>query len=224
MLPTPTDCSSNSMRTYTSTAIAVSPLMRLGPSCSPGRWLIANTSETENAAPASEADGGRARAERLFGRADPDGVFGVHGAPRWKQRALYDPMKDAAAAVGQVRLARISIYDTVEDVALHDVLYDRAHVSADAHQPLPRPYRVQSDAFGLNRYLQDDPRRGAFARDRKVYAPPHQQSSPVHVVVLLLRQTSSAGNSHRHTLLGCRTGPVPRASRTYTGSPWRCRT
>jgi hypothetical protein len=29
---------------------------------------------------------------------------------------------------------------------------------------------------------------------------------------------------HRHTLLGCRTGPVPRASRTYTGSPWRCRT
>jgi hypothetical protein len=39
------------------------------------------------------------------------------------------------------------------------------------HHPLPRPYRVQSDAFGLNRYLQDDPQRGAFARDRKVYAP-----------------------------------------------------
>jgi hypothetical protein len=71
-------------------------------------------------------------AERLFGRADPDGVFGVHGAPRWKQRVLYDAMKDAAAAVGQVRLARISIYDTVEDVALNDVLYGRAHVSSDA--------------------------------------------------------------------------------------------
>jgi hypothetical protein len=70
-------------------------------------------------------------AERLFGRADPDGVFGVHGAPRWKQRALYDAMKDAAAAVGQVRLARISIYDTVEDVVLNDVLYGRTHVSAD---------------------------------------------------------------------------------------------
>jgi hypothetical protein len=41
-------------------------------------------------------------------------------------------MKDAAAAVGQVRLARISIYDTVEDVALNDVLYGRAHVSSDA--------------------------------------------------------------------------------------------
>jgi hypothetical protein len=71
-------------------------------------------------------------AERLFGRADPDGVFGGYGAPRWKQRALYDAMKDAAAAVGQVRLARISIYDTVEDVVLNDVLYRRAHVSADA--------------------------------------------------------------------------------------------
>jgi hypothetical protein len=70
--------------------------------------------------------------ERLFGQADPDGVFGVHGAPRWKQRALYDAMKDAAAAVGQVRLARISIYDTVEDVVLNDVLYGRAHVSANA--------------------------------------------------------------------------------------------
>jgi hypothetical protein len=69
---------------------------------------------------------------RLFGRADPDGVFGGYGAPRWKQRALYDAMKDAAAAVGQVRLARISIYDTVEDVVLNDVLYRRAHVSADA--------------------------------------------------------------------------------------------
>jgi hypothetical protein len=71
-------------------------------------------------------------AERLFGRADPDGVFGVHGAPRWKQRALYDALKDAAAAVGQVSLARISIYDTVEDVALNDVLYGRAHVSSDS--------------------------------------------------------------------------------------------
>jgi hypothetical protein len=49
-----------------------------------------------------------------------------------EERALYDAMKDAAATVGQVRLARISIYDTVEDVALSDVLYDRAHVSADA--------------------------------------------------------------------------------------------
>jgi hypothetical protein len=127
MSPTPTDCSSNSMRTYTSTGIAVPLLMRLGPSCSPGRCLIANTSETENAAPAPEADGGQARL-RSGCSAGPTRTV----SPRWKQRALYDAMKDAAAAVGQVRLARISIYDTVEDVALNDVLYGRAHVSADA--------------------------------------------------------------------------------------------
>ncbi|MFT4164673.1 MAG: hypothetical protein QM650_05480 [Microlunatus sp.] len=67
-------------------------------------------------------------AERLFGPADPDGVFGEHGAPRWKQRALYDAMKDAAAASGVVRLARLSIYDRVAGVRLNDVLYGRAEV------------------------------------------------------------------------------------------------
>ena len=30
--------------------------------------------------------------ERIFGPADPPGTFGVVGAPRWKQRALYDAM------------------------------------------------------------------------------------------------------------------------------------
>jgi hypothetical protein len=133
MLPTPTDCSSNSMKTYTSTGIAVPPSMRLGPSCSPGRCLITNTSETENAAPASEADGGRRRLRSGCSAGPTRTVSSAYtGAPRWKQRALYDAMKDAAAAVGQVRLARISIYDTVEDVALNDVLYGRAHVSSDA--------------------------------------------------------------------------------------------
>jgi hypothetical protein len=71
-------------------------------------------------------------AERMFGAADRDGVFEVHGAPRWKQRALYDAMKDAAAAAGQVSLARVSIYDRVEGHTLNDVLYGRAHVSAAA--------------------------------------------------------------------------------------------
>ena len=59
-------------------------------------------------------------------------VFGAHGAPRWKQRALYDAMKDAAAATGQVRLARVSIYDRVEGHALNDVLYGRVEVPAEA--------------------------------------------------------------------------------------------
>lgn len=69
-------------------------------------------------------------AERMFGPSDSDGVFGEHGAPRWKQRALYDAMKDAAAAAGQVRLARVSIYDSVDGVALNDVFYGRVQVPA----------------------------------------------------------------------------------------------
>ena len=71
-------------------------------------------------------------AERMFGVADPDGVMGVHGAPRWKQRAMYDAMKDAAAEAGQVRLARVSIYDLVEGHRLNDVLYGRVTVDAGA--------------------------------------------------------------------------------------------
>ena len=64
----------------------------------------------------------------MFGAADPDGVFGAYGAPRWKQRALYDSMKDASAAVGAVRLARLSIFDLVEGHSLNDVLYGRVAV------------------------------------------------------------------------------------------------
>ncbi len=33
------------------------------------------------------------------------------GSPRWKQRALYDAMRDAVAITGRVRLARLSVYD-----------------------------------------------------------------------------------------------------------------
>jgi hypothetical protein len=70
-------------------------------------------------------------AKRMFGGADPEGEFDAYGAPRWKQRALYDAMKDAAAASGQVNLARVSIYDQVEGIRLDDVLYRRAHLPAD---------------------------------------------------------------------------------------------
>ncbi|RXZ51930.1 hypothetical protein ESO86_00190 [Agromyces binzhouensis] len=70
-------------------------------------------------------------AKRMFGRADADGVFGEFGAPRWKQRALYDAMKDAAAATGIVRLARVSIYDEVGGIRLDDILYRKADVPAE---------------------------------------------------------------------------------------------
>lgn len=69
-------------------------------------------------------------ATRMFGGTDPDGTFGSFGASRWKQRALYDAMKDASAAAGQVRLSRVSIYDSIDGVVLDHVLYGRAELSA----------------------------------------------------------------------------------------------
>ena len=53
--------------------------------------------------------------ERLFGQAGPAGQAAGAGAPRWKQRALYDAIKDLAAISGAgPRLARLSIYDQLD--------------------------------------------------------------------------------------------------------------
>ncbi|WP_346234070.1 DUF7255 family protein [Parafrigoribacterium mesophilum] len=69
--------------------------------------------------------------ESLFGTADTPGTFLTSGAPRWKQRALYDAMKDALAAVGVVRLARLSIYDAVNGVLLGAALNLKARVDLE---------------------------------------------------------------------------------------------
>lgn len=66
--------------------------------------------------------------ERLFGEAGAPGDLSGAGAPRWKQRALYDAIKDAAAAVGAVRLARVATVDVVAGVPLGDVLEGRVEV------------------------------------------------------------------------------------------------
>ncbi|QKS16491.1 hypothetical protein HUN59_09950 [Curtobacterium sp. Csp2] len=71
-------------------------------------------------------------AERMFGSADAEMVFLDVGAPRWKQRALYDAVKDAAAATGMVRLARLSVHDDVEGIRLEDYLRGRAAVTPEA--------------------------------------------------------------------------------------------
>ncbi|WP_267424861.1 MULTISPECIES: DUF7255 family protein [unclassified Curtobacterium] len=70
-------------------------------------------------------------AERMFGPADPPWVFERNGATRWKQRALYDAMKDAVAAAGAVRLARLSIYDHIDGVLLEDFLRGRVPIVPD---------------------------------------------------------------------------------------------
>jgi hypothetical protein len=70
--------------------------------------------------------------ERMFGSAAPHWVADGGGAPRWKQRALYDAMKDITAAAGTVRLSRLSVYDTVDGVRLENLLRGRAIVAPSA--------------------------------------------------------------------------------------------
>ena len=70
--------------------------------------------------------------ERMFGPADDPGVFAASGSPRWKQRALYDAMRDALAAAGEVRLARVAVWDPLGDTTLARVLDGRADADHDA--------------------------------------------------------------------------------------------
>lgn len=81
---------------------------------------------------AAIAPGGRwanPSAAAMFGGSDPYPVFGAHGPARWKQRALYDAMKDAVAA--EVGLVRLSIYDRLGDTTLGAVLTGRATPPSD---------------------------------------------------------------------------------------------
>lgn len=74
----------------------------------------------------------------LFGEGAAPGELSGRGAPRWKQRALYDAMKDAASAAGLVRLARVATADIVAGVPLGDVLTGRAEAAPDAVDDLVR--------------------------------------------------------------------------------------
>jgi hypothetical protein len=68
---------------------------------------------------------------RMFSGGDPGDLEA--GAPRWKQRALYDAIKDTAALSGDTpAMARLSIYDRVEDVLLEDALVGAASIEQDA--------------------------------------------------------------------------------------------
>jgi len=71
-------------------------------------------------------------AERMFGPACEHWVFDDGGAPRWKQRALYDAIKDAAAAAGLVQLARVSIYDALDGIRIEDALRGRETIAPDS--------------------------------------------------------------------------------------------
>jgi hypothetical protein len=70
--------------------------------------------------------------EAMFGAADAPGALGPSGSPRWKQRALYDAMRDVLAASGAVRLARVAVWDELGDTTLARILDGRADVDHDA--------------------------------------------------------------------------------------------
>lgn len=70
---------------------------------------------------------------RMFGTGSAPGVLTSGGSPRWKQRALYDAVKDAFAIHNdQHRLARISIHDIVAGVSVNDYLRAKRGVSESA--------------------------------------------------------------------------------------------
>ncbi|KRF04340.1 hypothetical protein ASH00_14650 [Arthrobacter sp. Soil782] len=50
----------------------------------------------------------------MFGGSDPIGMLGPLGPSRWKQRALYDAVKDAYARHKNLALARISVADQID--------------------------------------------------------------------------------------------------------------
>ncbi len=69
--------------------------------------------------------------ERMFGRAAPAADLDAPGgAPRWKQRALYDAVKDAVgSAPGRLRLVRLAVHDEIGGVSLGAVLEGRGRVA-----------------------------------------------------------------------------------------------
>lgn len=76
--------------------------------------------------------------DAMFVASDPPKQFGRYGSSRWKQRAVYDALKDAAAHDGIVRLARISIYDEVDGQSLERILFGRTRIATSALEELIR--------------------------------------------------------------------------------------
>ncbi|WP_333890197.1 hypothetical protein [Mycolicibacterium gadium] len=61
--------------------------------------------------------------ESMFGPPDRPGRLDRTGSPRWKQRALYDAVKDVAALQSTtLRLCRLSVWDRIGDTSIGDAL------------------------------------------------------------------------------------------------------
>jgi hypothetical protein len=70
--------------------------------------------------------------ERMFGPAAPAaGLEAPGGAPRWKQRALYDAVKDAVASVpGGPRVVRLAVHDEIGSLTLGALLEGRGRAGS----------------------------------------------------------------------------------------------
>lgn len=61
--------------------------------------------------------------DRMFGSSGEEGVLDPLGSSRWKQRAIYDAIKDAYALYSpEVSLARVSIHDQIGDVNVNQAM------------------------------------------------------------------------------------------------------
>lgn len=91
---------------------------------------------------------------RLFSGGEPGDLEA--GAPRWKQRALYDSLKDLVPVLDLgIRIARVSIYDLVDGVAVEDILAGvgnpdpaalRLHVDSRTAKECPASTRALAEA------------------------------------------------------------------------------
>ena len=86
--------------------------------------------------------------EQMFGPPGAAGDLNGAGAPRWKQRALYDALKDLGpTAVDGLRLCRLSVYDRVQGSTLGAVLEGRKRADLAEVAALFRD-RIAGDGAG----------------------------------------------------------------------------
>jgi len=73
---------------------------------------------------------------KQFGPAGPQKDLSGHGAPRWKQRAFYDFIKDLSPRLIGVKVARVSVWDKViesgQERLISDVLKSPSSCSGKA--------------------------------------------------------------------------------------------
>jgi hypothetical protein len=60
-----------------------------------------------------------------FGEAGPEGDLNSVGAPKWKQRAYYDFVRDVTQLITDYKVIRVSIWDRIGDGTVDDLLTGR---------------------------------------------------------------------------------------------------